>query len=149
MFLIVSPSAIVPLIARLAVGQGPPPVKDRLYQKTDMLPGRVKVHLASGSDEGMTVKNHDLSSRLPRQLFQPLAQINFFRSEQLMTESAYFSKRRRVTENKRPGHELVRAADPIPDSGNQAGDGIRTMQFDRATAGQTFSGLNLQGHLSK
>ena len=47
----------------------------------------------------MAMQDHDSPARLPRQLFQPPAQIQFLRREQFVVEPADFPERRRLDKN--------------------------------------------------
>jgi hypothetical protein len=77
-----------------------PATQNRPRQEHDVLSRRIKMHLPTGGNQRMPVQDHDLLFAFTRQPFQPFAQVNLLRYEQLIAETAYFPKRLGLAEDK-------------------------------------------------
>jgi len=141
-----SPPAIVPHKALLAAANRFGGADQRFAEQTQMVPGRVKVHLARGRQQRMSMDDYDLPSQLLRQFLQPLEQIEFFRDEQLLTESSDLFESRSLTKHERSRRPFCNSAQNIPSARDQASDHVTPFQFHSTSTGEAFARLDRSRH---
>src|SRR5256885_4432917 len=93
--------------------------------------------------------DHDLLALLLRQLLQPLEQIKFFRSEQLLVESSDLLKRGSLAKHERARRPFFYSAQNIPAVRDQVPDQIATFNPNRAAAREASARLNCSRHCRK
>src|SRR5437899_1812836 len=116
--------------------QRPAQTEDSLTDETEVLPAGVKLKLSRRCGQGMAIQDDYLFARPGCQLLQAFAQFQFFRSKQLMTESAELAESRSFAKNKRAGQIPGVSAEQIPAVHDPMSAGRSRIQSDGAAAGQ-------------
>ena len=88
----------------------------------------------------MPVQDDNFFARFARELFQPLAQFQFFRRKKFVAETAEFAERRRLDKNKRTGKQFLNRLAQFHSASDDRGEKYVFVQLDSRAARETFAG---------